>query len=315
MNIKDVHDLNQIFRTEAYLLNLPDDNDIIVNGITYQFRASSTRTLVEMLQKGGAIAYNIQRNPENIKRLEKTKEETGLDNWLVFAWRPTQRDTIVPAGVIATTAARGKVIIEVEQKDKYEGKILGSSIQVGFTQFPRSQNARAKIDTGANISSIHAENIQIDKQNNRVSFRAPFLSNNVLTTSLVTNQAVKSPDGGVQYRPVIALDIMINNQRIPGVEFNLNDRSHMSHDVLIGQNVLQKGKFLIDPSMESEEVDWDYLDQLLTEELKTQKESETVDENAQQLCKLIAETDLSLRDLIKYIKTQTTIILDEIRYE
>jgi hypothetical protein len=302
MNIKDLQDLSQIFRTESYLLDIPNENsDLTVSDVVYQYRASSTRTVVDMLHKGGAIVYQVKKNNDNLKKLEEVKRSTGLDNWLIFTWRPTQQGTIVPTGVIATTLARGQVVIEAEQKDKYEDKILGGTVQVGFIQFPRSQNIKAKVDTGASISSLHGEDIRIDKQNNRVSFRAPFLSNNTLTVPLVTNQAVKSPDGGIQYRPVIMLDIQINNQKISGVEFNINDRAHMSHDVLIGQNVLERGKFLINPSMESQDIDWDYIHQLLNENSE-QEDNIKRDEVLEQLYKLINETDLSFRDLIKYVK-------------
>jgi hypothetical protein len=57
---------------------------------------------------------------------------------------------------------------------------------------------------------------------------------------------------------------------------NLNDREKMSHPFLIGQNALEKGKFIIDPNFmgEGQEIDFDYLQEIFTEEVE-----EVEDEN------------------------------------
>jgi hypothetical protein len=87
MNIKDLQDLSQIFRTESYLLDIPNENsDLTVSDVVYQYRASSTRTVVDMLHKGGAIVYQVKKNNDNLKKLEEVKRSTGLDNWLIFTW-------------------------------------------------------------------------------------------------------------------------------------------------------------------------------------------------------------------------------------
>jgi len=45
----------------------------------------------------------------------------------------------------------------------------------------------------------------------------------------------------------------INGKRIQDVLFNLNDRNNMDHQLLVGQNILEKGKFLIDPTIQEDE--------------------------------------------------------------
>jgi hypothetical protein len=92
----------------------------------------------------------------------------------------------------------------------------------------------ARIDTGATSSSIDstlASKLGIEP-----------------TTKL---KIVKSASG-VKKRPLVTLTIQINGDTIEE-EFTLADRSHMSYSTLIGQNVLKKGKFLIDPLKEVEE--------------------------------------------------------------
>jgi hypothetical protein len=39
---------------------------------------------------------------------------------------------------------------------------------------------------------------------------------------------------------------VINGVSLSDVKFSLNDRSQMDHDILIGQDVLEAGKFVVD---------------------------------------------------------------------
>lgn len=51
---------------------------------------------------------------------------------------------------------------------------------------------------------------------------------------------------GTTTRPVIRARVLIHGQLLAG-EFTLIDRSKMTYRVLIGQDILKKGEFLIDP--------------------------------------------------------------------
>src|SRR3989338_8365456 len=59
------------------------------------------------------------------------------------------------------------------------------------------------------------------------------------------SKIVKSASG-VKKRPVITVKLLLQNSSLEE-EFTLADRSHMTYPVLIGQNVLRKGNFLVDP--------------------------------------------------------------------
>ncbi len=62
-----------------------------------------------------------------------------------------------------------------------------------------------------------------------------------------------SADGGGQKRPVVELDIEIAGKHIGPMEFNLNDRSNMDNEILIGQNILKAGNFVIDVQQDQPE--------------------------------------------------------------
>jgi hypothetical protein len=105
---------------------------------------------------------------------------------------------------------------------------------------------RAKLDTGARTSSIHATNIEQieidgkkwikftitnhnDEKSIRVRHKAP----------LVRISKVKNDSGGLDERYVVPLTFQIGDQKLEG-EFNLNDREQMTCSMLIGRNLLMQ---------------------------------------------------------------------------
>jgi hypothetical protein len=89
----------------------------------------------------------------------------------------------------------------------------------------------ARIDSGATASSIDASLV---KKHN--------------LGPVIRSKIVKSA-AGVKERPIIKATVKIEGQIIES-EFTVADRSHMTYPILIGQDVLKKGKFLIDPLLE-----------------------------------------------------------------
>lgn len=92
----------------------------------------------------------------------------------------------------------------------------------------------ARIDSGATSSSIDiqlAEKLQLGP---------------ILRTRLVKSAS------GVKKRSIVSAKVNIKG-RVIEAEFSLADRSHMTYQILIGQNILKKGGFLIDPLLGLEE--------------------------------------------------------------
>jgi hypothetical protein len=87
----------------------------------------------------------------------------------------------------------------------------------------------SRIDTGATSSSIDtnlAEKLQLGP--------------------IIKDKIVKSASG-VKTRSVVLAKVKLNGSIIEA-EFTLADRGHMTYPLLIGQNILKQGNFLIDPN-------------------------------------------------------------------
>ena len=106
--------------------------------------------------------------------------------------------------------------------------ILGLTENVTLIGPQQHHNVLARIDTGATGSSL---DIHLAAQLNLSPGHK--------------SKLIKSASG-VRHRPVVTAKIRMDGLTITE-EFSLADRSHMTYPVLIGQNILRKGNFLIDP--------------------------------------------------------------------
>jgi ribosomal protein S6--L-glutamate ligase len=93
----------------------------------------------------------------------------------------------------------------------------------------------AKVDTGAKTSSLHADNISVEGQ--LVSFTRGEVTYKV---PLHEMRHVKFHSTDSIERPLILLDVTVHGQRVNSVEFSLNNRDHMTYEVLIGRNLIEQ---------------------------------------------------------------------------
>ena len=107
-----------------------------------------------------------------------------------------------------------------------------------YNNFP----IRAKIDTGARTSSLHATHISKYKKEgkDRIKFRI-HQSNNFLSvdTDLLKLKKITNSFGDSETRPVIKMKIKLGNDSYI-TEITLSSRSRMSYPMLIGRNSLKK---------------------------------------------------------------------------
>ncbi len=130
-------------------------------------------------------------------------------------------------------------------------KVIGWKEWVSLPDFEVS-HILAKIDSGALTSSLHAEEIVIQRgasgkkyvhftidpdksSRNPIRLRAP----------LVEQRWVKSSIGHATLRPVVHTRLRLGNMEW-SIEMTLVDREPMEHRMLIGRKAIRKG-FLIDP--------------------------------------------------------------------
>jgi len=125
---------------------------------------------------------------------------------------------------------------------------------VGFLEevriFPGDLFLQAKIDTGADNSSLHATSMMRIKRKGQTWVRFRVQDQNgrrhTLERPLVRMTGIKRDEGTRERRPVVELVICLGGvaKKVP---VNLNDRSHYKYKVLVGRSFLQED-FLVDAS-------------------------------------------------------------------
>ena len=141
-------------------------------------------------------------------------------------------------------------------------RVIGSQIELILLGFNNNQGIVAKVDTGATFCSLHATNIkttssQLSEKDEFVTFE---YYNQQYRMPLVNKQSVQNSDGGITYRPVVKFNISMVNKTYEDVLFNLNDRTDMTHEILLGQNLLTQSRVLVDPTLYMEGFSLDELE-------------------------------------------------------
>jgi len=99
----------------------------------------------------------------------------------------------------------------------------------------------ARIDTGATICSLHVD--KYDVEGNWVIFHRADIIFRVPLDRFIKIRRAGSDQR--EQRPIVKLDLTVHGTRINQVEFSLVNRAHMSYEVLLGQNALQRLKIPI----------------------------------------------------------------------
>jgi len=109
---------------------------------------------------------------------------------------------------------------------------------------------KAKVDTGARSSSLHAWDVRVDDHDGEVRFAVhPFQHDDVLTVPvrapLVAMRDVRSSNGDVERRPAVVTLASIGGEAVP-IELTLTNRDDMGFRMLLGRSALKR-RFLIEP--------------------------------------------------------------------
>ncbi|WP_445323860.1 retropepsin-like aspartic endopeptidase RimB [Pseudomonas sp. EL_65y_Pfl2_R95] len=112
---------------------------------------------------------------------------------------------------------------------------------------------RAKIDTGASTSTLHASDIQPFERDGEdwVRFTAHLgtlvQSRHRCEAPLVTVKRIKSSNGHAQNRYVIRTNLSLGDRVWP-IEFTLACRKTMRYRVLLGSKALITGQLVVNPA-------------------------------------------------------------------
>lgn len=158
----------------------------------------------------------------------------------------------IPAAATAAPkeSEPGQLVVKKTKSDVKPRIILGRVENVVLQDV--HIKLKARIDTGAGISSLHAKIVEIKstEDGERVRFQiedgqggAKTLERKVVGWA---NIKVMGTDKKNR-RPIVRLDVCLGGKRLKG-RVNLNDRGEFLYPMLIGRNLLNTGEFLVDPS-------------------------------------------------------------------
>jgi hypothetical protein len=137
------------------------------------------------------------------------------------------------------------------------GEFAPASKIIGWREFvtlPQLKIGRikAKIDTGARSSAIHAFNIQERSQNGKKIIRFeihPLQRDNktiiITEAELLEYRRIRNSGGAAQFRPVIKTNIEVGKYTW-AIELSLTNRDVMGFRMLLGRQAV-RNKFLVDP--------------------------------------------------------------------
>ena len=142
--------------------------------------------------------------------------------------------------------------VHAGKKDKdidAAGKVIAGWIEKVTVPSIRDEPIKAKLDSGANTSSIHATKIDQFERDGDDWVRFTFVDKDDTQTELerpmVRGVKIKDLDGGADRRPVVELDMCFDG-RMHKTQFTLSDRSGFNYRILLGRRFL-KGVAVIDP--------------------------------------------------------------------
>lgn len=160
---------------------------------------------------------------------------------------------------------RNEIIPELREVSTYSSNLLSrkqkslkdkvfSKTVVGRVEWISVVNPeakfRARVDTGAQTCSLHAENIvekEIDgKQYVEFTTEDDLGQRHTFLKEVIKRTIVKSTSGSSERRYVIRLDFDFGGERI-SANVNLNNRKTLRHNFLIGRNLLL-GHYIVDVS-------------------------------------------------------------------
>lgn len=116
-----------------------------------------------------------------------------------------------------------------------------------------SASIKAKIDTGARTSALHAHGLDLVSVGDDVLARFEILPNQTsnaertfVETPVLEQRLVRSSNGVDELRPLIRTDLTLGSHTWK-IEVTLSDRELMGFRMLIGRSAL-RNRFMVDPN-------------------------------------------------------------------
>ena len=109
---------------------------------------------------------------------------------------------------------------------------------------------RAKLDTGARTSALHAVRIkaEMDGDEEWVSFHIPIRglpTNTISRARVIDRRTIKNTSGIPETRFVISTTLLLGPFKWK-IELSLANRENMSHDLILGRTAIRQNKLCVD---------------------------------------------------------------------
>jgi len=125
-------------------------------------------------------------------------------------------------------------------------QIIGRTDIVDFPELGM-EDIRAKVDTGARTSAIHANRIRIVEKDGEQLLKCSVLhSRKVFTFKEFDKRKVKSSNGHIEERFLVKTKVIIFGKSFK-TEFTLATRKDMTFPVLLGRRLI-RNRFIVDVS-------------------------------------------------------------------
>jgi ribosomal protein S6--L-glutamate ligase len=136
-------------------------------------------------------------------------------------------------------------VVEVPAHDIEGDKVIGTLTNVVIKYFNDEQPIEARVDTGANLSSIHGEDIEVKDNTVKFTFGKTRYKFHLSKMTNIKQASAEESDE----RPVIRVDMVIDGITLRNVQLTVSDREHMAFEVLLGRQTLAAGGFLVSPAI------------------------------------------------------------------
>lgn len=165
----------------------------------------------------------------------------------VFADTPILKENENSNFLESQQLVAANTVLQTSQKNAQQPVIAGyvetASLVFCGTKTPVTLDA--KLDTGADSSSLHATAIKLDKQKSLVTFT--YTDNRGvsrrITCPYVRITRIKKRPSGVHERPVIRVKVQIGDKKFDA-SVNLTDRTNFKYKMLVGRKELRQGMFI-----------------------------------------------------------------------
>lgn len=121
------------------------------------------------------------------------------------------------------------------------------TIRLGWLEHARLEGLpapiEAKVDSGADHSALHAEQIDYFQNDGQTWVRFTTVQQTTLRKPLLRESRIKQKNAASQLRPVVRFGLCLNDQWRE-VEVNLVNRSHFKQPLLIGRSALLRGELI-----------------------------------------------------------------------